>query len=163
MASQQISRRMCGQLFHWSSSGLTRQIHGSCNKLALVPESRVWFRAFDPKHMASPLGVAHTFGLPSRFSPVPASLKPFEILYLSETHIVCLREVGALLGSWRTSAVILPLGEFTKYLVDLPILTDTPASCIRTHHSGAPRSPNRDGNAGRARPRGRRADWSGHS
>ncbi len=77
----------------------------ACAKLALGPESRTWFRAFDPRHMGTPLSTAHTVAFPSRFSPCPASLTPFEILYLSENHFVCLREVEALLGSSRISFV----------------------------------------------------------
>jgi hypothetical protein len=71
----------------------------ACGKLALRPETGTWYRAFDPKHCGTPLGTSHTLGVPSRFSPGPLSLTQFEILYLSQNHIVCLREVEALLGS----------------------------------------------------------------
>jgi hypothetical protein len=77
----------------------------ACAKLGLRPENRVWFRAFDPRHIASPLATAHTAGVPSRFSPGPATTVPFEILYLSENHAVCLWEVEALLGSPRVPPV----------------------------------------------------------
>ena len=71
----------------------------ACARLSLGPENRVWFRAFDPRHMSTPLATAYTAQVPSRFSPGPACASPFEILYLSENHLVCLREVEALLGS----------------------------------------------------------------
>jgi hypothetical protein len=58
--------------------------------------------------MATPLGTAHTVGVPSRFSAGPASLRPFEILYLSENHLVCLKEVEALLGSSSMSPIPIP-------------------------------------------------------
>jgi hypothetical protein len=62
--------------------------------------------------MASPLAAAHTTGVPSRFSPGPASRTPFEILYLSENHGVCLREVEALLGSHRIAPISHPAGAW---------------------------------------------------
>jgi hypothetical protein len=77
----------------------------ACARLTLRPETGVWFRAFDQRHMGTPLGAAHTIAVPSRFSAGPASLTPFEILYLSENHLVCLWEVEALLGSPRMSPV----------------------------------------------------------
>jgi RES domain-containing protein len=71
----------------------------ACTGLGLTPENRVWYRAFDPKHMHSPLGTAHTVSVPSRFSPGPLSPNPFQILYLAANQLICLKEVRALFGS----------------------------------------------------------------
>lgn len=102
------------------------------HKLILRPESRVWYRAFDPKHMTSPLATAHTVGVPSRFSPGPTSLSPFQILYLSENQLVCLREVEALLGSPSVGHVPHPANAWLiinvqislQHIADLTIITE---------------------------------------
>ncbi len=85
----------------------------ACPKLSLRPENRIWFRAFDPKHIVTPLGAAHTVTFPTRFSPGPHSLKPFQIMYFSENHVVCLREVEALLGSLKMTPFPNPSSAWT--------------------------------------------------
>ncbi len=79
---------------------------GACARLQLVPENRSWYRALDPKYSQAPLGSAHTVASPSRFSPGPNTLQPFEILYFSETHLVAQYEIEALLGSLTKGSVI---------------------------------------------------------
>jgi hypothetical protein len=102
----------------------------ACARLNCGPEHRVWFRAFDPKHVGSPLGTAHTAGVPNRFSPGPAALKPFVIYYLTESHVVCLREVEALMGSSRIGPVPLVMALYScrfwaGFLVFLHISLET--------------------------------------
>jgi RES domain-containing protein len=78
----------------------------ACARLSRHPETRKWYRALDPKHSRSPLSSSHTTAAPSRFSPGPLAVKPFEILYFSETHMVALLEVEALLGSPHQGTLI---------------------------------------------------------
>ena len=78
----------------------------ACARLHRGPETRTWYRALDPKYSHAPLGSAHTVAVPSRFSPGPNAFQPFEILYFSETQMVALWEVQALLGSLRQGSVI---------------------------------------------------------
>ena len=91
----------------------------ACAKLSLGPETRVWFRAFDPRHIVTPLGAAHTTSFPTRFSPGPNSLSPFPIMYLSENQLVCLREVEALLGSSKIAP--LPNPAFTWTIINVRV------------------------------------------
>lgn len=85
----------------------------ACGKLSLGPENRYWFRAFDPRHIVTPLDAAHTSTFPTRFSPGPISLSPFQIIYLSENQLVCLREVEALLGSSKLALLPNPVFAWT--------------------------------------------------
>ncbi len=69
-----------------------------CKRLPTGPERGTWFRAFDPRHMPTPLSSAHTLGLASRFSPGPLDPVQFEILYVTQGNDMALREVNGLLG-----------------------------------------------------------------
>jgi len=79
---------------------------GACPKLAHGPENRTWFRALEPQFAFAPLASGHTAANPSRFSPGPLILLPFEILYFSENPMIALFEVEALLGSPKKGTVI---------------------------------------------------------
>jgi hypothetical protein len=79
---------------------------GACPKLPRGPENRTWFRALEPQFAFAPLASAHTTTNPSRFSPGPLALLPFEILYFSENQLITLFEVEALLGSAQKGSVI---------------------------------------------------------
>ena len=72
---------------------------GAVASLTLRPERNTWYRAVDPRYLPTALSTAHTPRIPSRFSPGPLATRPFEILYLAESHMVALFEVGALFGS----------------------------------------------------------------
>src|SRR5438105_14622423 len=79
---------------------------GACPKLPRGPESRFWFRALEPQCAQAPLASAHTTANPSRFSPGPLGLQPFQILYLTENALIALLEVEALLGSPQKANVV---------------------------------------------------------
>jgi RES domain-containing protein len=79
---------------------------GACPKLLSGPENRVWFRALEPQFATAPLASAHTTANPSRFSPGPLGIVPFEILYFSENQMIALFEMEALLGSPKKGTVI---------------------------------------------------------
>ncbi len=67
-----------------------------------------WIRALHPRHLANPLGTAHTSAHATRFNPGTAADPAFEILYLAENATVALFEVQALLGSAYPGAAFVP-------------------------------------------------------
>ncbi len=84
---------------------------------APLPQT-IWYRAINTAFMKTPLGVAHSAYIPSRFNegPPPSPFgRPFEILYLAQNPLVALYEVGALYGSPSTpgGAIPHPTGTWT--------------------------------------------------
>jgi hypothetical protein len=67
-----------------------------------------WIRALHPRHLANPLGTAHTPTHATRFNPGTLTDPAFEILYLAEDATVALFEVQALLGSAYPGATFVP-------------------------------------------------------
>lgn len=103
----------------------------ACSKLKRNGENRIWFRAFDPMFMSSPLGTTHTIAMPSRFYSGTLAASPFEILYLSENPNVCLREVGAIFGPFMnpianpTSAwITINVTVILKQVADLTMVSE---------------------------------------
>jgi len=79
-----------------------------CAHLQRRPLRGTWFRALHPRHLANPLGTAHTRTHATRFNPGTVADPAFEILYLAEDNTVALFEVQALLGSAYPGAVFVP-------------------------------------------------------
>src|SRR5437867_3749933 len=71
----------------------------ACKRLARRSLHGVWYRAIATKHWSTSLSTAHTADVTTRFSPGKAADPQFEILYLAETPIVALYEVGAIFGA----------------------------------------------------------------
>jgi len=71
----------------------------ACSALLYYPETRVWYRAIQPRHWPSALATVHTRVIPSRFCEGASASPQFELLYLAEDHLVALLEVGAMFGS----------------------------------------------------------------
>ena len=100
-----------------------------------------WYRAVDPRFLATALSTVHTATTPSRFSPARMSAPAFEILYLAENPMVALFEARALFGSPSAPGGVVP--HPSRPLVTLPIfvslgaisdLTDpTEATVIETN------------------------------
>jgi len=80
----------------------------ACGQLTTGPESSVWFRAIQPQFWQTALQTAQTMVIPSRFNEGANANPPFEVLYLSENHIVALFEVQALLGSPMSPGGVIP-------------------------------------------------------
>ncbi|HVX86356.1 MAG TPA: RES family NAD+ phosphorylase [Phycisphaerae bacterium] len=59
----------------------------------------MWYRAFHPSFLSTPLATSHTALAASRYNEGATALPQFEVLYLAEDHQVALLEVGAILGS----------------------------------------------------------------
>jgi hypothetical protein len=70
-----------------------------CTSLLRGPLTGIWYRAFHPLFMSTPLATAHTALATSRYNEGATALPQFEIIYLAEDHQVALLEVGAILGS----------------------------------------------------------------
>jgi hypothetical protein len=93
----------------------------ACASLSLTPEKRTWYRAINPKHAPNFVSATHTKNVASRFSPGPNTLRPFEILYFSESHQVALYEVEALLGSIH-KGVTLPNPNQSWLVINVDVL-----------------------------------------
>ncbi len=91
-----------------------------CSSLAQSALQGTWYRAVDPRFLASALSTLHTATTPSRFSPARAAAPAFEILYLAENPLVALFEARALFGSPSTPGGVVPHPH--RPLVSLPIL-----------------------------------------
>lgn len=100
----------------------------ACAGLPTRIETATWYRAVQPKYYATALSTAYTSYHRSRYSQGIAGPTPYEILYLSENHLVAQFEVGALfgdaLGGYMMPAPALPLILFPitvhlQYVVDL--------------------------------------------
>ncbi|HEY7490252.1 MAG TPA: hypothetical protein VIH59_03990 [Candidatus Tectomicrobia bacterium] len=63
------------------------------------PLTGTWYRAIQPQFWTTALATHQTRVIPSRFNVGATASPQFEILYLSENHLVALFEVQALLGS----------------------------------------------------------------
>jgi RES domain-containing protein len=70
----------------------------ACRRLARRPISGTWYRAITTKYWFDALSTTHTAEFAGRFSPGKAAIRPFEILYLAETPVVALYEIGAVFG-----------------------------------------------------------------
>lgn len=70
----------------------------ACRRLSLRPIHSTWFRAIATKHWRTALKTDHTPEVTTRFSPGKAAGTPIEILYLAESPLVALYEVGAIFG-----------------------------------------------------------------
>ncbi len=79
-----------------------------CSRLHRRPLRGTWIRALHPRHLANPLGTAHTPTHATRFNPGTVPDPGFEILYLAENASVALFEVQALLGSAYPGAAFVP-------------------------------------------------------
>jgi RES domain-containing protein len=84
-----------------------------------------WYRAVDPRFLATALSTLHTATTPSRFSPARSTAPAFEILYLAENPMVALFEARALFGSPSTPGGVVP--HPSRALVTLPILVSLSA------------------------------------
>jgi RES domain-containing protein len=91
-----------------------------CSSLAQTRLRGTWYRAADPRFLATALSTLHTATTPSRFSPARAATPAFEILYLAENPMVALFEARALFGSPSTPGGVVP--HPTRPLVTLPNL-----------------------------------------
>jgi hypothetical protein len=93
----------------------------ACARLRVGPESGTWYRAIEPQYLLSALGTAHTRNNPTRFSSGLDAVVPFEILYLTESHMVALWEVGAMLGNPLQAGrtVARPRGSWT--IIDIAV------------------------------------------
>jgi hypothetical protein len=73
----------------------------ACGGLSRSRQRDTWFRAIALQHLPTPLAVAHTKPIISRFNPgylLPPS-DQFAALYLTEDSVTALFEIGAMLGS----------------------------------------------------------------
>jgi hypothetical protein len=70
----------------------------ACKRLARQPLRGVWYRAIATKYWATALSTFHTANVTTRFNPGKTADPQFGILYLTETPIVALYEVGAIYG-----------------------------------------------------------------
>jgi len=67
-----------------------------CSSLARTGMRGTWYRAVDPRFLATALSTLHTATTPSRFSPASMAAPAFEILYLAENRLVALFEARAI-------------------------------------------------------------------
>lgn len=72
------------------------------SKHALSAQGGTWYRAIPPHFLSSALSTAHTATVASRFSDGSLATPAFPVLYLAETNVLALFEVGALFGSPMT-------------------------------------------------------------
>jgi hypothetical protein len=79
-----------------------------CAALQRGPLTGTWYRAIQPQFWATALATQQTRVIPSRFNTGATSTPQFELLYLSENHLVALFEVEALLGSPTYPGGIIP-------------------------------------------------------
>jgi RES domain-containing protein len=70
----------------------------ACRRLARGPVSGTWYRAISTKYWFDALSTIHTSEFAGRFNPGNAAIRPFEILYLAETPVVALYEIGVIFG-----------------------------------------------------------------
>jgi hypothetical protein len=61
-----------------------------CAALRRGPETRVWYRAVEPRFWQTALRTVQTKKCPSRYNAGAAATPPFEVLYLAEDHQVAL-------------------------------------------------------------------------
>jgi hypothetical protein len=79
-----------------------------CAALRRGPLTGTWYRAIQPQFWTTALATHQTRVIPSRFNTGTTATPQFEILYLSENHLVALFEVEALLGSPTHPGGIIP-------------------------------------------------------
>ena len=80
----------------------------ACASLSRGPETGVWYRAIQPQHWQTSLATAQTKVIPSRFNEGAAAHPQFEVLYLSENHMVALFEVEAMFASLKRPGSVIP-------------------------------------------------------
>jgi RES domain len=71
---------------------------GNCGRLKLQPIHGIWFRAIATRYWKAALQTSHTAQTATRFNSGGASGTPYEILYLADSQVVALSEVGAIFG-----------------------------------------------------------------
>jgi RES domain-containing protein len=98
---------------------------GACTSLSGISVRGTWYRAVDPRFLATALSTSHTPTTPSRFSPGRPGAPAFEILYLAENPMVAMFEARALFGSPTTPGGVVP--HPARPLVTLPILVSLTA------------------------------------
>jgi RES domain-containing protein len=91
-----------------------------CGGLSGIPVRGTWYRAVDPRFLATALSTIHTPTTPSRFSPGRPAAPAFEVLYLAENPMVAMFEARALFGSPSTPGGVVP--HPSRPLVTLPIV-----------------------------------------
>jgi RES domain-containing protein len=96
-----------------------------CSSLAQTAMRGTWYRAVDPRFLATALSTLHTATTPSRFSPARTTAPAFEFLYLAENPMVALFEARALFGSPSTPGGVVP--HPSRALVTMPILVSLSA------------------------------------
>lgn len=101
-----------------------------CSSLAKTGVRGTWYRAVDPRFLASALSTTHTTTTPSRFSPARAGAPAFETLHLAENPMVAMFEARALFGSPSTPGGVVP--HPSRPLVTLPILVSIGATADLT-------------------------------
>ena len=79
-----------------------------CAALRRGPFTGTWYRAIQPQFWTTALATYQTRVIPSRFSIGATATPQFEMLYLSENHLVALFEVQALLGSPTPPGGLIP-------------------------------------------------------
>ena len=79
-----------------------------CTALQPRPLTGIWYRAIQPQFWTTALATYQTRVIPSRFNTGATATPQFELLYLSENHLVALFEVQALLGSPTQPGGIIP-------------------------------------------------------
>jgi len=93
----------------------------SCGTLTTGPVTGTWYRTVRPHFLSTVLQTGHTRTLPSRFSPGSVANPQFEVLYLTESPIVSMFEVNALLGSLHGVSVPNPHVFFTTVSVRISL------------------------------------------
>lgn len=87
---------------------MRKPFSASVSSIQLAPESRTWYRALKTDFLPTALSTRHTRTTKSRFSGAGLQSSGYEVLYLSENHLVALLETGALLGSPLLPGGIVP-------------------------------------------------------
>jgi RES domain-containing protein len=94
-----------------------------CAALQRGPLTGTWYRAIQPQFWTTALATHQTRLIPSRFNAGALATPQFDVLYLSENHLVALFEVQALLGSPTHPGGIIPhpLQVWTVLNVDIQL------------------------------------------
>jgi RES domain-containing protein len=81
---------------------------GAVSGLPFKPVTGTWYRAIPPQHLETALQYRHTRTKPSRYNPGRLAREAFDTIYLSESPILAMLEVGAILGSSSNVNELLP-------------------------------------------------------
>jgi hypothetical protein len=93
----------------------------------------IWYRAIQPQFWTTALVTHQTRVIPSRFNVGATATPQFEILYVSENHLVALFEVQALLGSPAHPGGIIPHPRQAWTVLNVDVQLQTVADL--THES----------------------------